>query len=1118
MIRRSTKIALEVLLGLTLLIVVPAGILLWRLASEPVALDFLTPYLEEALEDALPNSQVTIGATQLQWRGWSHSLNLKAEGVRILDADGEIGLSLPSLSLRLSTRALAHGIVTPSVVEIHDAVLFLVRELDGSIRLEYGSQPPSGPHPEGDVGLGLWEFLATVAPAPAVERPLSLLNRVRILESTILVVDKKVDRVWRFPLRHLEINRDGEGINGGLSIAIGSDDAAAEIDTAFIYDKSARIIDLAATFGDLNTKILAEAFSELEPLSVLETSLRGSLSASLAAGEGLTFVRFDIGSGPGVLALQHHGLDDLPVRSSRLVGQLDTRAGRVTFDELMMSLGSEDDVGPVISVTGGLDETSDLLAGEMRGAFEVQVDRVEIADLLGLWPTGLSDNAREWVGENMTAGSAGDLMATVAFHLSEDGGLNVESLEGGFFAQEVELHYFKPLAPITGLTGVATFGLDSLSFAADGGQVRDIEIAGGQLLLSNLNTTLHTGNVEKARVRLTTNGPVPTALELLDHESLDLLTDLGIRPDSSTGTAQVALAFDFPLLAELEFEQVDLSATGTLAGVGLKDFFLGQDVADGELTLDLDRRAMHIVGTLGLGGVPLEVDWSETFEGDQDYRTHVKASVARLDAAARERFGIDLRDYLEGSVAANVFLTLQDGGVGELKAAVNFADSRLVLEPIGWEKPVGAPAEGRFVLALGDERVTDYSRVEIKADDLALSGHALPDGAGGLTKLVLDELNFAGGGLKDVTIGIGEPQTDIVIGRGWLNAEYFLDLDDDDDPPDDEEARDPFTLRADTLERVVLSEGRELHDAMLRLQQVEAGWQRLFLRGRLAEALRSPPITRRLNVRHLPTPGRQREGEGKTPDPVPSEGEDADEKKLAVPPDPAVSIDFGPDAEGRQRLSVVADDFGGILKLFDVSDAVVAGQLRIKGVGDGPYPAHALDLQLRARDFLIVEGPTAEKILSLTSYSDIQTLLEGEGLLMRRLMGDLTLEDGKLRTDLVRLFGGELGVTARGQLDLDRDWIQLEGTLIPAYSINSILGEIPLLGPLLVGGEGEGILAVVYTVEGSPKDPEVRVNPLSVLAPGFLRGLFSGEGILEDDDEPPQALPGPRIAPRSEAD
>ena len=69
MIRRSTKIALEVILGLALLIVVPAGIFLWRLASEPVALDFLTPYLEEAFEDALPNSQVTIGATELEWRG-----------------------------------------------------------------------------------------------------------------------------------------------------------------------------------------------------------------------------------------------------------------------------------------------------------------------------------------------------------------------------------------------------------------------------------------------------------------------------------------------------------------------------------------------------------------------------------------------------------------------------------------------------------------------------------------------------------------------------------------------------------------------------------------------------------------------------------------------------------------------------------------------------------------------------------------------------------------------------------------------------------------------------------------------------------------------------------------
>jgi hypothetical protein len=40
---------------------------------------------------------------------------------------------------------------------------------------------------------------------------------------------------------------------------------------------------------------------------------------------------------------------------------------------------------------------------------------------------------------------------------------------------------------------------------------------------------------------------------------------------------------------------------------------------------------------------------------------------------------------------------------------------------------------------------------------------------------------------------------------------------------------------------------------------------------------------------------------------------------------------------------------------------------------------------------------------------------------------------------------------------------------------------------------------------GELDDPEVSVNPLSVLAPGFLRALFNGFG--GDDGDEPRALP-----------
>jgi len=43
---------------------------------------------------------------------------------------------------------------------------------------------------------------------------------------------------------------------------------------------------------------------------------------------------------------------------------------------------------------------------------------------------------------------------------------------------------------------------------------------------------------------------------------------------------------------------------------------------------------------------------------------------------------------------------------------------------------------------------------------------------------------------------------------------------------------------------------------------------------------------------------------------------------------------------------------------------------------------------------------------------------------------------------------------------------------------------------LLLGGDGQGLFAANYRVTGSAADPQVSVNPLSALTPGFLRRLF----------------------------
>jgi hypothetical protein len=83
--------------------------------------------------------------------------------------------------------------------------------------------------------------------------------------------------------------------------------------------------------------------------------------------------------------------------------------------------------------------------------------------------------------------------------------------------------------------------------------------------------------------------------------------------------------------------------------------------------------------------------------------------------------------------------------------------------------------------------------------------------------------------------------------------------------------------------------------------------------------------------------------------------------------------------------------------------------------------------------------------------------------------------------------------------------------VVPAYTLNAVFGNIPLLGPLLTGEKGSGIFAATYRMKGKIENPDVTINPLATLAPGFLRGLF---GIF---DAPRSKPPSERKKPQKKA-
>ena len=180
-----------------------------------------------------------------------------------------------------------------------------------------------------------------------------------------------------------------------------------------------------------------------------------------------------------------------------------------------------------------------------------------------------------------------------------------------------------------------------------------------------------------------------------------------------------------------------------------------------------------------------------------------------------------------------------------------------------------------------------------------------------------------------------------------------------------------------------------------------------------------------------------------------------------------------------------------MLRATDQSDFIIGGKLSVKGASDAPNAPIPLDIKLD--DYRVRQAPFIASLVSAISAQGLLNALSGkEGLGFDRLRATATWQQGPIWGDLhidkLKTSGGALGLTAAGNVNLADNTLDLQGTAVPFNSVNSLLGSIPLVGKIL--GGSSGIFAAAYTAKGPVASPSVSVNPLSILAPGFLRDLF----------------------------
>jgi len=137
-------------------------------------------------------------------------------------------------------------------------------------------------------------------------------------------------------------------------------------------------------------------------------------------------------------------------------------------------------------------------------------------------------------------------------------------------------------------------------------------------------------------------------------------------------------------------------------------------------------------------------------------------------------------------------------------------------------------------------------------------------------------------------------------------------------------------------------------------------------------------------------------------------------------------------------------------------------------------------------DFKLNELPALTKLLTLASLQGISDLLSGEGIRFKELEMNFENKGNLMTINELYAIGPSISVLMDGYVEKQK-LISLSGTLVPAATINKVIGYIPILGKILVGSQiGEGIFGVSFKIKGPPKNLDTTVNPIKTLTPRFI--------------------------------
>ncbi len=1067
-----------------------AAFIAWRAQSGPVDLGWAAPALRSAANTAAFDGAVRrIGDISLEKLDDKGGWRLTLSEVGLGQAKSEATASVPLIAADLYPRDFLSGKAGPRRVTVEGAELRVVRRADRRIRFDFGAA--SGARTNVIASLTGGAYFRE-----AFER--AELRRVRIN-----FVDEGSGRTWRGENASAVLSRSAAGYDAALSatfdvggapasIAFRGDysidadliDATVDLSSApvgdliaMFYDAppdfftslvsgraglrikgdgtlTASAIDLAAGAGTARlggAAVAVEAISvraafdpvqnsfDIERAAVATSLGRGEIAGAAAlflAADGRTVERISFDLRGADLVIAPPGLFPAPlaVETAGIEGNFTLAARALDVHSLTASVN-----GLALSGAISLAAARDL-SPAVNGALKID-GTLDVARLLSIWPEQLASGARAFVSGRIPAAAFSALDFRIdlpAGAVGANGVVPDDALALSFIAENAVVHYAPGMTPLKGVRGRGVLKGNSFRFDAERGDANGVAISEGVV---DFPVTAPKGAL--AHYSFRARGDAKNLMAVLAQPPLSVLKETALAPGQFSGAVDARVKISRPNLSVAPADSYRYEGTARFSALAIDAVFADIDLekASGVLTLRTDGLAVKATGALA--SAPVTIDWRQRFFGSGD-KTYLEiAGVA--DSAAADLVGVPSRQLLQGDVGFKAIAKGDLSAFRSLDVEADFQNAAIVVERLGWLKTKGVPASGRASLAFGADGL-GVKNILIEGEGLRVEGDAafLPGGA--LASAALPVFRLDGAADLSLTAARSPAGALQITATGrYLNAGALVRVSVSGGAGAGAGSEPAMALTA-RIERLDLRSQASWRDASLDFRRTGGAIENLAFSA-------IDDRQRTLSVSMRPT------GEGAITD---------------------------------QAVEARTDDLGAFMAgVFGVTSIRGGrGRLTLDLSAEG---ASARPGTLEASDLRVVNAPILAKIFAAGSLTGLADLVNGEGIELSSASAKFLFDAGIVRLSEARATGPSVGLTAQGSFGAGgAGEIKLSGAVAPAYGVNSLLGRTPVIGDIFVNREGEGLLALAYTIEGPAAEPRVTVNPLSALAPGVLRRMFEG--------------------------